>query len=103
MVKHPNMDLVTWASEAAASASERLVPPLLLGALDRRLLDVVCLAGGGVRPVASRLGVDVPAVDAWRSLGIPGEFRGRLTAMAVWPPRGPLPALRSLSGLRPAA
>ena len=74
---------------AAASASDRLVPGPLKTVVDRTLVDVACATSGGVGGVARNLMVDVPAVDAWRSTGVPPEFRGRLTAMTVWPPLRP--------------
>ena len=74
---------------AAATASDRLVPGPLKGVVDRTLVDVACATSGGVGGVARSLMVDVPAVDAWRSTGVPPEFRGRLTAMTVWPPLRP--------------
>ena len=80
--------LVTKMSEAAATASERLVPRPLRGVVDRTLVDVACAANGGIGEVARGLHVDVPAVDAWRAVGVPPEFRARLHAMTVWP--GPL-------------
>ena len=79
------MNLVGMMSEVAAHASERLVPRPLRGVMDRTLVDVACVAGGGVHPVADSLRVDVPAVDAWRSVGVPAEFRARLTAIAMRP------------------
>jgi hypothetical protein len=75
-----------FVSEAAASASERLVPRPLRPVVDRTLVDLACAATGGVGEVARNLRVDVPAIDAWRSIGVPPEFRGRLTAMTVWSP-----------------
>lgn len=78
-------NLVEMMSEVAASASERLVPRPFRGMVDRTLVDVACVAGGGVAPVADHLRVDVPAVDAWRQVGVPPEFRARLTAIAMTP------------------
>lgn len=86
---HGVMDLVGKMSEVAASASELLVPGPLRGVVDRTLVDVACVAGGGVGPVARHLHVDVPAVDAWRSVGVPAEFRARLTAIAMRPGLAP--------------
>ena len=80
--------LVTKMSEAAATASERLVPRPLRGVVDRTLVDVACAATGGIGEVARGLQVDVPAVDAWRAVGVPQEFRAQLHVMTVWP--GPL-------------
>jgi hypothetical protein len=74
---------------AAATASERLVPGPLKSVVDRTLVDVACATSGGVGGVAQSLMVDVPAVDAWRSTGVPPEFRSRLTAMTVWRPLRP--------------
>lgn len=88
------MELVTRMSDFAATASERLVPKPVLDMVDRTLVDVVCVTHGGLVPVAERLRVDVPAVDAWRSLGVPTEFRSRLTAMAMRPPLPPIPGRR---------
>ena len=82
---HESMDLVGMMSEVAASASERLVPRPFRGMVDRTLVEVACVAGGGVAPVAEHLRVDVPAVDAWRQAGVPQEFRARLTAIAMRP------------------
>lgn len=79
------MNLVGMMSEVAASASERLVPRPFRGMVDRTLVDVACAAGGGLAPVAQHLRVDVPAVDAWRQVGVPQEFRARLTAIAMRP------------------
>ncbi len=87
MSKNEPRALVGIVSEAAASASERLIPPAFRGVLDRTLVDVACVTSGGVAAVARELTVDVPAVDAWRAIGVPTEFRGRLTALAVWPSR----------------
>lgn len=84
-VHHDPMNLVGMMSEVAASASELLVPRPLRGVVDRTLVDVACVAGGGVAPVAEHLRVDVPAVDAWRQVGVPVEFRARLTAIALRP------------------
>ena len=78
-------NLVEMLSEVAASASERLVPRQFRGMVDRTLVDVACAAGGGLAPVAEHLRVDVPAVDAWRQVGVPQEFRARLTAIAMRP------------------
>lgn len=103
MIRHGHTEIVTRMSQAAASASERLVPQPFRGVVDRTLIDVVCVANGGVAPVAEDLRVDVPALDAWRSLGVPTEFRGRLTAMAIWPPRPSFPALASLPARRNVA
>lgn len=77
--------MVGMMSEVAASASERLVPRPFRGMVDRTLVDVACVAGGGMAPVAEHLRVDVPAVDAWRQVGVPQEFRARLTAIAMRP------------------
>lgn len=74
-------------SEVAASASELLVPRPLRSVVDRTLVDLASAAHGGVAPVASTLRVDVPAVDAWRTVGVPAEFRARLTALAMRPTR----------------
>jgi hypothetical protein len=82
---HDPMNLVAMMSEVAATASERLVPRPLRGMVDRTLVDVACVAGGGVAPVAHHLRVDVPAVDAWRQIGVPTEFRARLHAIAMRP------------------
>lgn len=79
------LDLVHRVSGFASSASEALVPRPIRDIVDRTLLDAACLSRGGVLPVANRLGVDPPAVAAWRSLGIPPEFRSRLATLAVVP------------------
>ena len=100
---HKQLSLVTKMTHLAASASEHLVPRPVRNVLDRTLVDVACVTHGGVVPVARQLQVDVPAVDAWRSLGVPNQFRGRLTAMAMWPPMPTLPTLPSLPGRRLAA
>lgn len=83
--KHEPMDLVVKMSEVAASASELLVPRQLRGVVDRTLVDVAVVAGGGAGQVAENLRVDVPAIDAWRTVGVPSEFRARLTAIAMRP------------------
>lgn len=80
--------LVARMSEAVAAASGR-VPPPFRSVVDRTLIDVACATSGGVGHVADSLRVDIPAVDAWRSVGVPHEFRARLHALAVWPPRRP--------------
>lgn len=82
-VLDPTM-FVTRMSEAAAAASGRCPRPLRT-VVDRTLVDVACIASGGLDEVARNLRVDVPAVDAWRDLGVPGEFRAQLHAMSVWP------------------
>lgn len=78
-------DLLHRVSGAASSASDALVPRPIRILVDRTLVDAACVSRGGVRPVACRLGVDPPAVAAWRSLGIPPEFRSRVAALAVVP------------------
>ena len=78
--------IVTKVSAAAAAASGRCPRPLR-SVLDRTLVDMACLASGGLDEVARSLRVDVPAVDAWRELGVPGEFRAQLHAMSVVGPR----------------
>ncbi len=83
--QHDPMDLVGMMSEVAASASERLVPRPLRCVVDRTLVEVALVAGGGMAPVAEHLRVDAPAVDAWRQIGVPPEFRARLTAIAMRP------------------
>lgn len=98
MLRQGHMELITKMSAAAATASERLVPQPILGLVDRTLVDVVCVTNGGIAPVADELRVDIPAVDAWRSLGIPTEYRGKLTAMAMLPPMPTLPGLPTLPG-----
>jgi hypothetical protein len=80
--------VVTKVSEAAAMASGRCPRPLR-SVVDRTLVDVACLASGGVNRVAEELWVDVPAVGAWRDAGVPDEFRAQLHAMAVWRPLRP--------------
>ena len=79
------LDLVHRVSGFASSASEALVPRPIRDIVDRTLVGAACLSRGGVPTVASRLGVDPPAVAAWRSLGIPPEFRSRLATLAVVP------------------
>lgn len=103
MLKQGHTELVTRMSAVAATASERLVPQPLRGMVDRTLVEVVCVTNGGVVPVAEQLRVDVPAVDAWRTLGVPTEFRGKLTAMAMLPPMPTFPSLPGLHGRRVAA
>lgn len=103
MLKHGHTELVTRMSAVAATASERLVPQPLRGVVDRTLVDVVCATNGGIVPVAEQLRVDIPALDAWRTVGVPTEFRGKLTAMAMLPPMPALPNLPSLPGRRVAA
>ena len=79
------MNLVDKVSEAAAAASDR-VPQPFRGVMDRTLVDVACATTGGIGQVARDLRVDVPAVDAWRTVGVPREFRARLTALTMRPP-----------------
>lgn len=79
------IDLVTRMSEVTASATEYLVPRPLRAVVDRTLIDVAIVASGGLAPVAGNLQVDMPAVDAWRSVGVPPEFRARLHAIAMRP------------------
>ena len=98
-MRNKQMELVTRMSDLAASASGWLVPKTVRDVVDRTLVDVACVTHGGLPPLAAQLGVDVPALDAWRSLGVPNEFRGRLTAMAMWPPMPSLPALPTLGSL----
>lgn len=81
-------ELVHRVSGAASSASDALVPRPIRSIVDRTLVDAACASRGGVVPVAHRLGVDAPAVAAWRSLGIPPEFRSRLATLAVVPELG---------------
>lgn len=80
---HEVHDLVNRVTDLAFTASGALVPQPFRGVLDRTLVDVACASSGGVVPVATALQVDPPAVDAWRSVGVPHEFRGRLTRMAM--------------------
>ncbi|MDE0801944.1 MAG: hypothetical protein OSA99_01350 [Acidimicrobiales bacterium] len=87
---HAPRDLVGRMSEVAASASELLLHGPIRGVVDRTLVEVACVKGGGLAPVAENLRVDVPAVDAWRSVGVPPEFRGRLTAIAMRPSLPPI-------------
>lgn len=77
------IELVHRMSGAASSVSDAVVPRPIRTLVDRALVDAACTARGGVVPVAHRLGVDVPAVDAWRSLGVPPELRSRLAALTV--------------------
>ena len=83
--QHASMDLLDRMSEVAASASELFLHGPFRNVVDRTLVEVACVKGGGLAPVAEHLRVDIPAVDAWRSLGVPSEFRGRLTAIAMRP------------------
>lgn len=78
--------LVLRVSGMASAASEALVPRPIRVAVDRTLVDAACATHGGPVTVADRLGVDVPAVDAWRSIGVPAEFRPRLAAVIALPP-----------------
>lgn len=78
-------EMVHRMSEVAVGASELLVPKPIRVAVDRTLVDTACVTRGGVGAVADRLQVDVPAVDAWRSLGVPTEFRLRVAALAIIP------------------
>ncbi len=82
---HEVHDLVNRVTEAAFSASGALVPQPFRGVFDRTLVDVAIATAGGVVPIAEDLRVDPPAVDAWRSVGVPNEFRGRLTRLAMRP------------------
>lgn len=86
------IELVHRMSGAASSVSDAVVPRPIRAIVDRALVDAACSSRGGVVPVASRLGVDPPAVDAWRSLGIPSELRSRLAALAMVPERTGRPA-----------
>lgn len=81
--------LVCLVSRAAASASEKYVPRPVRNVLDRTLVDLACATSGGLDSVAGELYVDIPAVDAWRKVGVPTEFRARLTAMTMRPPTLP--------------
>ncbi len=82
------IELVHRMSGAASSVSDAVVPRPIRALVDRALVDAACAARGGVVPVANRLGVDPPAVDAWRSLGVPPEVRSRLATLA-WVPELP--------------
>lgn len=79
------IELVHRVSGAASSVSDAVVPRPIRTIVDRTLVDAACTNRGGVVAVAHRLGVDPPAVDAWRSLGIPPELRSRLAALAMVP------------------
>lgn len=81
------MALVHRMSGAASSVSDAVVPRPIRAVLDRTLVDAACTSRGGVVAVAHRLGVDPPAVDAWRRFGVPPELRARLAALAVVPDR----------------
>lgn len=85
MQLHEVHDLVTRVTDAAFSASGALVPQPFRGVIDRTLVDVAVATAGGVVPIAETLRVDPPAIDAWRSVGVPHEFRGRLTRLAMRP------------------
>ncbi len=87
LTMHPkhHIDLVQRMSGAAVSASETLVPRPIRSVVDRTLIEAACASRGGLAPVAERLRVDVPAVDAWRSIGVPAIFRHRLAAMIMTP------------------
>lgn len=82
---HADMDIVDRVSDLAARTSERWMPTPLRGVMDRTLVDMACVAGGGRAPVASDLCVDIPAIHAWRRSGVPTEFRSRLTSIAMRP------------------
>lgn len=79
------IELVHRMSGAASSVTDAVVPRPIRAAVDRTLVDAACAARGGVVPVAHRLGVDPPAVDAWRSFGVPPALRSRLAALAMMP------------------
>lgn len=79
------IELVHRMSGAASSVSDAVVPRPIRTVVDRALVDAACANRGGVVGVARRLDVDPPAVDAWRSLGVPAELRSRLAALAVVP------------------
>lgn len=79
------IELVHRMSGAASSVTDAVLPRPIRTAVDRTLVDAACATRGGVVPVANRLGVDPPAVDAWRSLGVPPELRSRLAALAIVP------------------
>ena len=72
-------------SDAASTEYERFVPRPVRGMLDRALVDTACMARRGIDTVAEELRVDVPAVDAWRRLGVPASFRPHLAAMVMLP------------------
>lgn len=79
------IEFVHRMSGAASSVSDAVVPRPIRSLVDRALVEAACTTRGGVVPVAQRLGVDAPAVDAWRSLGVPPELRSRLATLAVVP------------------
>ena len=85
--RNATVDLMARMTEVAASASEHFVPKPVRDVMDRTLVEVACVTRGGLGTVARELMVDIPAVDAWKSFGVPPEFRGRLTAMALRPTR----------------
>lgn len=78
--------LTRHLSDAAACEFDRLVPRPVRSVIDRTLVDAACVTRRGIVAVADELQVDVPAVDAWRRIGIPGPFRPRLASMAMTPP-----------------
>ncbi len=75
-------------SDVAAAEFERFVPRPVRSVIDRTLVDVACANQHGILSVADQLHVDVPAVDAWRRIGVPAPFRTRLAAMAMLPRPG---------------
>ncbi len=99
MPRNPTpLTLVQVVGDAASSATDALLPPTIRNAVDRTLVDVACFGNGGVTGVAERLQVDVPAVDAWRTLGVPAALRPRLATLVLAPaPR------RRRAGVEPTA
>lgn len=81
----PTFPLTRQLSDVAAAEFERFVPRPVRGVIDRTLVDAACTVHGGVVAVAHDLRVDVPAVDAWRRIGVPAPFRARLATMAMTP------------------
>lgn len=86
--------LTRQLSDVAATEFERFVPRPVRSMIDRTLVDAACASRRGIVCVADELNVDVPAVDAWRRLGVPAPFRTRLATMAMSPRPGRCTAAR---------
>ncbi len=84
-LQHSTNDLVHRMSVVASEASDLFVPRPVRAVVDRWFVDAACHTGGGVLGVADRMQVDPPAVDAWRTIGVPPSLRPRLAAIIVQP------------------
>ena len=64
----------------------------MLGGMDQHLLELAIRACGGEVALATALQTDVPAIDFWRSSGVPDELVGQIRTVTVEaPPAPPLP------------